>query len=58
MAPPEDRMARMFERLDADNDGAVSQQEMEKMRERMGNRHGEEHGKGHGEGHGKKRWME
>lgn len=54
------RMARMLERVDADGDGAVTKDEMARMRDRMGER-GEhrgfgkrghhEHGHGDGEGY-------
>ena len=48
--------ARMFDRFDADQDGAVSQDELVQsmwaMRGGMGGGMGEGHGKGHGRGHG------
>ncbi|MCR9125159.1 MAG: calcium-binding protein [Rhodobacteraceae bacterium] len=44
MAPPPDRMARGFARLDQDESGTISREEFDAMRARMG-------GRGHGDRH-------
>ena len=63
----EDRMARIFDRLDGDGDGAVSREELQAMRDKRGDRRGEgrgwfgrgghDHGWGDGDGpHGMPFW--
>lgn len=56
MMPP--MPARMFERLDADGDGAVSQAEFDAAREQMQDRggRGDGPGRGEGRGHGGRWW--
>ena len=58
IAPP--MPTRMFDRLDADGDGAVSEDEMarahEMMRDRMGGKR-DGHGEGHRKGHHGKGWF-
>ena len=41
--PPKDRAERMFNRVDANDDGAISEEEFAQMQERMKERHGDGH---------------
>lgn len=56
--PPMGTMGdRMFDRADADDDGAITEDEVEAARERMAERmEGRGHGMGHGMGHGPRGW--